>query len=35
VEDFRTAVEKQSLKKGILFLVNSKAGSMFVVLQAG
>jgi serine protease Do len=34
VEGFRAAVEKESLKKGILFLVNSKEGSMFVVLRA-
>ena len=33
VEEFRAAVARQSLKKGILFLVNSKEGSMFVVLQ--
>lgn len=34
VEEFRAALEKQSLKKGVLFLVNSKEGSMFVVLRA-
>ena len=34
VEDFRAAVKKKSLKNGILFLVNSKEGSMFVVLKS-
>ena len=34
VDEFRAAVAKQSLKKGILLLVNSKEGSMFVVLRA-
>jgi serine protease Do len=34
VEEFRAAMEKQSLAKGILLLVNSKEGAMFVVLRA-
>jgi serine protease Do len=35
MEEFRAAMDKQSLKKGILLLANSKQGSMFVVLQVG
>jgi len=34
VDQFSAALKSQSLQKGILFLVNSKAGSMFVVLRA-
>ncbi|MBI3463219.1 MAG: Do family serine endopeptidase [Planctomycetes bacterium] len=33
VEDFRKAMEKQSLEKGILFLVRASDGSRFVVIR--
>ena len=34
VSDFRAAMEKQSLEKGILLLIRSSEGTRFVVIQA-
>ena len=34
VEEFRAAMEKQSLEKGVLLLVRSGQGTRFVVIRA-